>query len=263
MAGAISAGAAIMGAGALGAGASLAGAGKNAKAASSAQASQERMAGADLAFRQAQYNRYLGLMGPIEQQLSTEAQSSQPLDYDKNKAAIAQNYGNTQRQITNAMGMRGMAGSGMDVGAMRGAAMGQAGEMSNAYSTGLMNRRNLGLSLTGRGQIQNAASGVMGGMQNMANLYGQQAGMYNQAAGQGYAGFGQGLQSMANAYGRYQYNQPQGAPAYDGMGYAGNPGSGVGAQQGMAGYYEGGGYAAPLRGAQPGTDAGAYTPYGG
>ena len=252
---------ATIGAGALGAASSLTGAGKNAKAASSAQASQERMAGADLAFRQQQYNRYLGLMGPIEQQLSAEAQSSQPLDYDKNKAAIAQNYGQAQRNITGAMGMRGMAGSGMDVGAMRGAAMGQAGEMSNAYSTGLMNRRNLGLSLTGRGQIQNAASGVMGGMQNMANLYGNQASMYNQAAGQGYAGFGQGLQSMANAYGQYQWNQQrqqpgtqpgtQGgqAPLYSGMGWGTDTSSGIGAAQGAQGYWENPGTAAyPFRG---------------
>lgn len=190
-------------------GSSMIGASKNAKAASSAQQSQERMAGADLAFRQQQYNRYLGLMGPIEEQLSREAQSSQPLDYDKNKAAIAQNYGNVQRNIGSAMGMRGMAGSGLDMGAMRGAAMGQAGEMSNAYATGLTNRRNLGLSLTGRGQIQNAATGVMGGIQNMANLYGQQAGMYNQAAAQGWGNFGQGLRDMANMYGQNQFNQGQ------------------------------------------------------
>lgn len=204
---AVATGTAMMAAGALGAAGSMLGANKSASAASSAQASQERMAGADLAFRQQQYNRYLGLMGPIEEQLSREAQSSQPLDYDKNKAQISQNYGQAQRNIGSAMGMRGMAGSGLDMGAMRGAAFGQANEMGNAYATGLQNRRNLGLSLTGRGQIQNAATGVMGGMQNMSNLYGQQAGMYNQAAAQGWQNFGQGLQGMANQYGQNQWNQ--------------------------------------------------------
>lgn len=62
------------------------------------------------------------------------------------------------------------------------------------------------MSLTGRGQIERAAGSLSGGMQNMANLYGSQAGMYNQAAQQGWQGFGQGLGNLA--YSLQGMNQP-------------------------------------------------------
>lgn len=192
---------ALAGAG-IGAASSLMGANKSANAASDAMSSQERMQQADLDFRRQQYQRYLGLMGPIEQQLATEARSDQPLDYERNQAQIKQNMGNTLRNINTSMGMRGMAGSGLDQGALRGAAFQQGADLSGAYSQGLQNRRNLGLTLTGRGQIGQAAQGVGQGMQGMSNLYGQQAALFNQAAAQGYQNFGQGLQGMANMAGR-------------------------------------------------------------
>ena len=64
----------------LGAVGGLMGASKASKAQQDAMSQQERMMQGDLAFRQGMYNRYLGLYGPIEQQLATEAQSTQPLD---------------------------------------------------------------------------------------------------------------------------------------------------------------------------------------
>lgn len=194
--------AAITVAAVVGAGASLYGASQNAKAAGKASSAQEAAAAEDLAFRREQYNRYLGLMGPTEEKLAAEAKSTEPLDYDRNAAQVKQNYANAQRGITSAMGLRGMAGSGLDEAAMRGAAYGQAGDLSNAWAQGLTNRRNLGLTLTGRGQIGQAAQGVEGGLQGMANLYGNQSNMYNQAAQQGWAGFGQGLSGIANMLGR-------------------------------------------------------------
>lgn len=160
----------------------------------------------DLAFRQQQYNRYLGLMGPIEDKLAEEAKSTEPLDYGRNAAQIKRSYADALRNISTSAGMRGIAGGGLDRGAMRGAAFQQAGDLSGAYSKGLTDRRNLGLTLTGRGQIGQAAQGVQGGMQNLSNFYGGQAGLYNQAAGQGWQDFGQGLQSLAQMYG--QYNAP-------------------------------------------------------
>lgn len=171
------------------------------KQAGKATDAQKQAAMQDLAFRQDQYNRYLGLMGPIEERLAREAQSSQPLDYEQNTAAIRQNYANALRNISSSMGLRGMAGSGLDVGAMRGAAFTQAGDLSGAYTQGLQNRRKLGLDLTGRGQIGQAAQGVSGGMQNMANVYGQQAALNNQAAAQGWQNFSTGLSGLAQMYG--------------------------------------------------------------
>lgn len=206
---AVATGTAMLAAGALSAGASAYGASQSGKAAGRATDAQKQAAMQDLAFRQEQYNRYLGLMGPIEERLAREAQSTQPLDYEQNTAAIRQNYANALRNISSSMGLRGMAGSGLDVGAMRGAAFTQAGDLSGAYAQGLQNRRKLGLDLTGRGQIGQAAQGVQGGLQGMANYYGQQAGMYNQAASQGWQNFGQGLTGLANMYGQMQQPTPQ------------------------------------------------------
>lgn len=203
-------GAWMAGAAVVGTGASLYGAGKSSKAGSKAMSQQQQMAQADLDFRKQMYDRYMGLYGPVEERLGAEARSTQPLDYERNYAAIKQNYGDALRNISSSMAMRGMAGSGLDVGAMRGAALGQAGALSGAYGQGLINRRNLGMQLTGRGQIQQAGGAYMGGMQNLSNLYGQQAGMYNQAAAQGWQGFGQNLGNLG--YALQGMNQPYQAP---------------------------------------------------
>lgn len=183
------------------------GASQSGKAAGKASSSQESAAAEDLAFRREQYQRYLGLMGPIEEKLAAEAKSETPLDYERNAAQIKSNYAAAQRGITSAMGLRGMAGSGLDEAAMRGAAYGQAGDLSNAWAQGLTNKRNLGLTLTGRGQLGQAAQGVQGGLQGMANLYGNQANLYNQAAQAGWSNFGTGLQNIAYTLGNR--NNPQ------------------------------------------------------
>lgn len=190
----------MMGAAAVGTAGSLYGANKASKAQSSAMGQQQQAAQQDLAFRQGMYNRYLGLYGPIEQQLSEQAQSSQPLNYEQNQAQIKQQYGNALRNISTNMGMRGIAGSGLDVGAMRGAALGQASDLSNTYAQGLINRQNLGMGLTGRNQIMQAGSQVPGGSQNLSNMYGNWSSMYGQAAQQGWQGFGQGLGNMAYGF---------------------------------------------------------------
>lgn len=179
-------------------------AGKNASRAMSAQQSAQQ---ADLDFRREQYNRYMGLYGPTEAKLAQEAQSSQPLDYEQNYAATKQNYSDALRNIGTSMGMRGIAGSGLDVGAQRGAALGQAGALSQTYAQGLINRRNLGLGLTGRGQIQQGAQNLMGGYQNMSGLYGGQANLYNQAAQQGWQGFNQGLGNLGYSLGQFGTTQ--------------------------------------------------------
>lgn len=192
----------MMGSAVVGAGASLAGASKNARAATSAMRAQQQAQQADLAFRQQQYNRYLGLYGPIEEQLAAQAQSSQPLFYDQNKAQIQQQYANALRNQTRQMGMAGMAGSGLATGALRGAALGQASALSGAYSQGMQNRLNLQASLAGKNMPFVAGQGVSQGLQGMANLYGGQANLYNQAAAQGWGNFGQGMSGIAGLLGR-------------------------------------------------------------
>lgn len=193
----------VIGAG-VGAVGSMVGAGKSSGAASKAQAQQEAMQRADLDFRRQQYDRYLGLFGPTEERLAAEARSTMPLDYEQNYAQIKQQYADALRGIQrgSAMGLP----TGLQVGAGRQAAFGQANALSGAWGQGLINRRNLGLDLTGRGQTERAAGALSGGMQNMANLYGSQAALYNQAAQQGWQGFGQGLGNLA--YSLQRMNQP-------------------------------------------------------
>lgn len=193
--------------GVIGATGSLMGASKSSKAQKDAMEQQKQMAQQDLAFRQGMYNRYLGMMGPVEEQLAQQARSTQPLNYEQNQAQIKQQYANALRNISANMGMRGIAGSGLDVGAMRGAALGQAGALSNEWAQGLINRQNLGMNLTGRNQIMQAGGMVPGGFQGLANMYGgwgQQAG---QAAAQGWQNFGQNLGNLG--FYMQNLNQPQ------------------------------------------------------
>ena len=211
MAGMWTAGAAVVGAGA-----GLAGASKNASASTRAMNSQQAMQQQQLDFQKQQYNRYLNLYGPVEQQLAGQAQSQQPLFYDQNAAAIKQNYSNAQRGLANQMSMRGMAGNGLDQGAMQGAAMGQASALSGAWNQGMVNRQNLGLSLTGRGQIQNSANNVAGSMQGMANLYGNQANLYNNASMASGQAVGQGIQGMGRAFGMMNRSGQAGTPGATG-----------------------------------------------
>ena len=182
---------------AIGAASGFYGASQNAKAAGKATDQQAALTQADLDFRKQQYERYLGLMGPIEEKLAAEAKSELPLDYEKNASQTKANYAAAQRGITTAMGLRGMAGSGLDDAAIRGAAYGQASDLSKDWSQGLVNKRNLGLTLTGRGQIERAAQGVSSGLQGLGNFYGNQANLYNAAAQQGWANFGQGLKDIS------------------------------------------------------------------
>lgn len=198
--------------GGVGIASSLYGASKNAKAQSKAMGQQERMAQQDLDFRRGMYNRYLGLYGPVEEQLAKEAQSSQPLDYEQNQAQIKQQYANALRNIGTNMGMRGIAGSGLDIGAMRGAALGQAGELSGAYAQGLMNRRNLGLGLTSRNQIMQSGMNTGAGFQNMSNMYGNRSDQYGRASAAGWNNLGTSLGELGA--GLAAMNKPKKDTAY-------------------------------------------------
>ena len=193
---------------AIGGGLGMMSAGKNAKSASNAMQSQERMQEQQLDFQKQQYQRYLNLYGPIEQQLAGQAHSSQPLFYDQNAAAIKQNYANAGRNLSSQMSMRGMAGSGQDAAAMGGLASQQAGALSGAYNTGMQNRLNLGMQLTNHSPLQSAGQGVSGSMQGMANLYGNQANLYNNASMMGGQAVGNASGGLGRAWGAQGINSP-------------------------------------------------------
>jgi membrane-anchored protein YejM (alkaline phosphatase superfamily) len=97
-------GAMIAAATAASAGANLLGASKSSKAATKAANQQQAMQQAQLDFQKQQYNRYLGLFGPTEEQLAAQSRSNQPLFYDQNKAQIQQQYANALRNQATQMG---------------------------------------------------------------------------------------------------------------------------------------------------------------
>jgi hypothetical protein len=203
------------------AGAGMASSSKASGAAERAQRQQAEAAMADLAFRQKMYEEAQGKYGPLEQQLLGQAKSDRPLGYDMLSGQIQQQYADALRNLS-AMGYQGMGG-GLAGGAARQAQFGLATALPQAYAQGQMNRLNLGTSLLGRSPVYGLGQNIQGGYQGLGNIYGQQAAMYGQLAGQGAAAASQALQGMGYNLGQY-YGQ-QGGYGLQGYGQQGGLGS--------------------------------------
>lgn len=179
---------------------------KAGNAAERAQRQQMEAAKADLAFRQKMYEEAQAKYGPLEQQLIGQATSNRPLGYEMLSGQMQQQYADALRRIGEQgnIGMGGLAG-----GAARQSQFGLATGLGSAYAQGQMNRLALGQSLLGRDPTTQLGMNVSGGMQNMGNIYGQQAGMYGQLAGQGANAMSQSLQglgyNLGQMYGQNNY----------------------------------------------------------
>jgi hypothetical protein len=173
---------------------------KAAKTAEEAQQQQMKSAQQDLEFRQKMYTDAQGKYAPLEQQLLGQATSNQPLGYDMLSGQMQQQYADALRRIGEQgnIGMGGLAG-----GAARQSQFGLATGLGGAYAQGQMNRLNLGQSLLGRDPSTQLGMNVSGGIQNMSNLYGQQANMYGQLAGAGAGAMSKGIQGLGYGLGQY------------------------------------------------------------
>lgn len=159
--------------------------------------------------------------GPLQKQLIQMATSDQPLDYGLNSGAIQTNADAAERNLAQQMAMRGLSGSGVQAAGATGLELGRANALSQAFQQGLVNRRNLGVNLLSQ---YNPAQGPMmvgNALSQQAGMFGNFAGMYNNAAQQSWGGLGQGLNAWAQNYQLQQAINKMNPTITDGTGQAG------------------------------------------
>jgi hypothetical protein len=186
---------------ALGAGASLIGGGKAQSSADDASRRQEAMQQQDLAFRQQVYNDQKQLYGPLQQRLVAMANSDQPLNWGQISGQIANQYSDAVRQV-NQGGGQGQYG-GLKYDRLTKLGLSHATGRVSAYNQGLMNRLNLGLSVSGQNQMMGAASMYAQGMSQASQTYGQQAAMFGQGAANAYGAAGSAITNAGLSYAMY------------------------------------------------------------
>ena len=151
---------------------------------------------ADQAFRQQQYDDWKQRYGPLEDELVKQASSESPLNLGPTWAKIQTTFDQAGRNNEASMARKGMLGSGLDK--HNSLETGRAFALSNAFSQGLQNRDALRERLISAGkQMPQQAGFASQGNQNMAGFFGQQAGLWGNAA----ALAGQGVSSSLGALG--------------------------------------------------------------
>lgn len=175
-----------------------------------AMALQQSALQADQAFRQQQLEEYERNYGPIRDELTKQASSESPLNLGPTWSKIQANFDQAGRNNEISMARKGMLGSGLDQ--KNTLETGRAYTLSNAFSQGLQARDSLRERLLAAGKQMPGQVGLVAqGNQNMTDFYGQQAGMWGNAAGQG----AQGLASSLGALGYALGQRPQAAPQPD------------------------------------------------
>ena len=171
---------------------------KKQKGALNAQMSAEQ---ANLAFQQQIYDEEKAFNDPMRNQLREQVLSDDPLYYAQMRDQISKNYGLAERGQEAAASRNGTLGSGFNSGSTRSLLLSQAGDLSRAWQSGMANKNQLALNMLGQDKRMGAAAGVGQAYQGMANVNGQNAAMYGQAAQAGYSSAMQGLVGAITAYG--------------------------------------------------------------
>jgi len=164
------------------------------------QRMQEQQYQGDLGMRLGLQGQQAGLYGPLENKLVQEASSDQPLWYGQMAGQVNQQYDAGQRNVAAQMASRGLGGSALQGATTAGMEMGRAGALSQAFAQGLQARQALGLNMVSRYQPLMNAMYTSGGYGQLGGYYGQQAGMYNNAAQQGWGNVGQSLMGLAEMW---------------------------------------------------------------
>lgn len=155
---------------------------------------------ADQAFRQQQYDDYKKTFGPLEEQLIQQASSEQPLNLGPTWARIQANFDQAGRNNEASLARKGMLGSGLDT--HNALESGRAFALSDAFSKGIQGRDALRKEAISLGRSLPQQAGFLSqGNQNMAGLYGQQAGLYGSLAAGAAQGFGSSLGALGYAFG--------------------------------------------------------------
>ena len=197
----------LIGSALIGATASIIGGNRAASAAEDAARRQEAMAQKDLAFRESMYNDQKALYGPLQQRLIALANSDGPLNWSQISGQISNQYSDQVRQVSQ-MGGQGQYG-GLKYDRLTKLGLSNATGKVAAFNQGLLNRLNLQTSLVSPGSqaILNAGQVYAQGMGNQSQVYGQQAGMFGQAAASAYAQAGKTIGDTALGYGMYSQGQ--------------------------------------------------------
>jgi hypothetical protein len=178
--------------------------GKDGDNAGNAMSSQERMQQQDLNFRQGVYENEKALTNPQRQRIQGLAMSDQPLYYAENAANINRQFDQGDKQA-NYLNYGTNLNFGQDTARLQGNALQRRQALAGAYQTGMQNRTNLLAQSAGMGNALGAAQGVGQAYQSGANMYGNWANMYNQAAQSQAANTGQAAGGLA-ALGGYMQN---------------------------------------------------------
>ena len=173
---------------------------ESSRKASQNQRAQEQQYQSDLAMRLGLQAQQTGLYGPLENKLVQEASSDQPLWYGQMAGQVNQQYDAGQRNVAAQMASRGLGGSALQGATTAGMEMGRAGALSQAFAQGLQARQALGLNMVSRYQPLMNAMYTSGGYGQLGGYYGQQAGMYNNAAQQGWGNVGSAPMNLAQMW---------------------------------------------------------------
>lgn len=161
--------------------------------------------GADLAFRQQQYDDYMNvydkpLLGPLREKAVGEG----PINLGPEWAQINRNFDNAGRRVEGSLAKAGMLGSGFTRGANTALETGRAGALTDAYSRGIQGRDALKMQLAQIGRGGNPqANALSQGFQNQAGMYGTMSNNFSNNAANGWNAAGAGLNTLGQNWNKW------------------------------------------------------------
>lgn len=183
-------------------------AGKAQSSADNARASQERMAAADLGFRQMVYNEEKqrradqdAYIKPIRNALTAKAFSQDNPFFQDQKGMIERGYTNANMAMEEKLAQSGQRDAGLGAAMRQGSEINKARDLSTAWKQGKQQQLALAgqlLGMPGDANPLGAAQGVGQAYANFGNMYGQNAAMFQGMAQQGWGAAGSAAGSYAN-----------------------------------------------------------------
>lgn len=187
-------------------------AGKAQKSADAARVSQERMAAADLGFRQMVYNEEKqrraeqdAYIKPIRNALTAKAFSQDNPFFQDQKGLIERGYTNAGVATEEKLGQNGQRDGGLGAAMRQGLEINKARDLSTAWKQGKQQQLALAGQLLGMPQDARpleAANGVGQAYGNFANMYGQNAQLFQGMANSAWGSAAQGAGNAMNLVGK-------------------------------------------------------------
>lgn len=205
---------AIIGSAVLGAASSASAASKASSSANAATAASSAATAEQLAFAKEQYNDWKNVFGDVQDNLAAYYKNLTPDVIEASGIQnINQQYSQANKQITQSLAQRGIAGSGLEGQAMVDLAQKQAQDTATLKIQAPMMaaQEKMKFLALGLNQGTAAAASVGSAYNTQASLAANQANMYNQQAASSAAGIGSSLSSGINSYMSYNAMNQQNA----------------------------------------------------